>query len=95
VPGRTRIDRDDGQVGVNTLLQILRAKTPAIALAAPTGRAAKRMSAATGLEARTLHRLLEADLLVVGEVSIRTPLPRSSRNRAILMLDQQKAPRRE
>jgi exodeoxyribonuclease V alpha subunit len=46
---------------VNTILQILRAKTPSILLAAPTGRAAKRMSEATGLEARTLHRLLEAD----------------------------------
>ena len=31
------------------------------ALAAPTGRAAKRMSAATGREAKTIHRLLEAD----------------------------------
>ena len=30
-----------------------------IALAAPTGRAAKRMSEATGLEAMTIHRLLE------------------------------------
>ena len=30
-----------------------------IVLAAPTGRAAKRMSEATGLEAKTLHRLLE------------------------------------
>ena len=30
-----------------------------ILLAAPTGRAAKRMTEATGLEARTLHRLLE------------------------------------
>ncbi len=30
-------------------------------LAAPTGRAAKRMSAATGREAKTIHRLLEAD----------------------------------
>lgn len=30
-----------------------------IALAAPTGRAAKRMSEATGYEARTIHRLLE------------------------------------
>jgi exodeoxyribonuclease V alpha subunit len=46
---------------VHTILQILRTKTPAIALAAPTGRAAKRLSEATGLEARTLHRLLEAD----------------------------------
>src|SRR4029453_8597247 len=49
---------------VNIILQILKAKAPAIALAAPTGRAAKRMSEATGLEARILHRLLEADLLV-------------------------------
>ena len=46
---------------VNAILKILQAKTPAIALAAPTGRAAKRMSEATGLEAKTLHRLLEAD----------------------------------
>lgn len=30
-----------------------------IALAAPTGRAAKRMSQATGIEAKTIHRLLE------------------------------------
>jgi exodeoxyribonuclease V alpha subunit len=30
-----------------------------IALAAPTGRAARRMSDATGMEARTIHRLLE------------------------------------
>ncbi len=30
-------------------------------LAAPTGRAAKRMSEQTGLEAKTLHRLLEID----------------------------------
>src|SRR5215213_5747934 len=46
---------------VNSILQILRAKTSAIALAAPTGRAAKRLGEATGHEARTLHRLLEAD----------------------------------
>ena len=44
---------------VNAILKILQAKTPAIALAAPTGRAAKRMSEATGLEdPETLHRLL-------------------------------------
>src|SRR4051812_24743717 len=46
---------------VNSILKILAAKTPAIALAAPTGRAAKRLGEATGREARTLHRLLEAD----------------------------------
>jgi exodeoxyribonuclease V alpha subunit len=46
---------------VSSILKILAAKTPATALAAPTGRAAKRLGEATGLEARTLHRLLEAD----------------------------------
>ena len=46
---------------VNAILEILRARTQNIALAAPTGRAAKRMREATGLEAKTLHRLLEAD----------------------------------
>ena len=46
---------------VNAILTILRARTTDIALAAPTGRAAKRMREATGLEAKTLHRLLEAD----------------------------------
>ena len=33
-----------------------------VALAAPTGRAAKRMSEATGEEAKTIHRLLEAEM---------------------------------
>ena len=32
-----------------------------IALAAPTGRAAKRMTEACGMEARTIHRLLEVN----------------------------------
>jgi exodeoxyribonuclease V alpha subunit len=44
---------------LNTLLLILRAKGVQIVLAAPTGRAAKRMSESTGMEAKTLHRLLE------------------------------------
>jgi exodeoxyribonuclease V alpha subunit len=46
---------------VNSLLQILSAKTVTIALCAPTGRAAKRLSESTGLEAKTIHRLLETD----------------------------------
>jgi hypothetical protein len=46
---------------VRSILQILLAKKLQVALAAPTGRAAKRLSEATGLEARTLHRLLEVD----------------------------------
>lgn len=44
---------------VNALLLILRAKKVRCALCAPTGRAAKRLTEATGLEARTIHRLLE------------------------------------
>ncbi|MDJ0391621.1 ATP-dependent RecD-like DNA helicase [Roseomonas sp. E05] len=46
---------------VNAILQVLRAKGVQVALAAPTGRAAKRLSESTGLEARTIHRLLESD----------------------------------
>jgi exodeoxyribonuclease V alpha subunit len=46
---------------VNSILKILLAKTVAIALCAPTGRAAKRLSESTGLEAKTIHRLLETD----------------------------------
>jgi exodeoxyribonuclease V alpha subunit len=46
---------------VNSILKILLAKDVAIALCAPTGRAAKRLSESTGLEARTIHRLLETD----------------------------------
>jgi exodeoxyribonuclease V alpha subunit len=46
---------------VNPILKILRAKSVAVALCAPTGRAAKRLAESTGLEAKTIHRLLEAD----------------------------------
>ena len=46
---------------VNSLLKVLGAKALAIALCAPTGRAAKRLSESTGLEAKTIHRLLETD----------------------------------
>ncbi len=46
---------------VNSILRILAAKGVRLLLCAPTGRAAKRMSEATGMEARTIHRLLEVD----------------------------------
>jgi exodeoxyribonuclease V alpha subunit len=46
---------------VNAILTVLRAKQVDVALCAPTGRAAKRLSESTGLEAKTIHRLLEAD----------------------------------
>jgi exodeoxyribonuclease V alpha subunit len=46
---------------IRAILAILTAKGVRILLAAPTGRAAKRMSEATGVEAKTIHRLLEVD----------------------------------
>ena len=46
---------------VNTILRILAVKGAKLVLCAPTGRAARRMTEATGFEARTIHRLLEVD----------------------------------
>ena len=46
---------------VNAILRILVVKGVSVALAAPTGRAAKRLSESTGMEAKTIHRLLEVD----------------------------------
>lgn len=46
---------------LRTILRILTAKGMRPLLAAPTGRAAKRLGESTGLEAKTLHRLLEFD----------------------------------
>ncbi|MDI2077915.1 ATP-dependent RecD-like DNA helicase, partial [Bradyrhizobium sp. Mp27] len=46
---------------VKGILRILAAKGVRLLLCAPTGRAAKRMTEATGFEARTIHRLLEVD----------------------------------
>lgn len=44
---------------IHTMLQYFEREQLQIELAAPTGRAAKRMSEACGMEARTIHRLLE------------------------------------
>ncbi|MGH6989262.1 MAG: SF1B family DNA helicase RecD2, partial [Stellaceae bacterium] len=46
---------------VKAILRILAAKGVKLLLCAPTGRAAKRMTEATGFEAKTIHRLLEVD----------------------------------
>ena len=46
---------------VNSILLILRAKKVKCLLCAPTGRAAKRLTEMTGMEAKTIHRLLEVD----------------------------------
>ncbi len=44
---------------INTILRYFEKEGMTIQLAAPTGRAAKRMTEATGFEARTIHRMLE------------------------------------
>ena len=46
---------------VTALIAIFESMDLKVALAAPTGRAAKRMTEATGREAKTVHRLLEVD----------------------------------
>ncbi|MGW6459014.1 SF1B family DNA helicase RecD2 [Streptomyces sp. NPDC055078] len=71
---------------VRSVVELARAKKTKVVLAAPTGRAAKRLSELTGAEASTVHRLLElkpggdaaydrdrpldADLVVVDEASM-------------------------
>ena len=44
---------------INTIIRFFENEGMSILLAAPTGRAAKRMTEATGFEAQTIHRLLE------------------------------------
>lgn len=46
---------------IRGIVEIFAAKKMRIALCAPTGRAAKRLSETTGREAKTIHRLLEYD----------------------------------
>lgn len=46
---------------IRSMLEILKAKGANPLLAAPTGRAAKRLAESTGLEAKTIHRLLTYD----------------------------------
>lgn len=44
---------------INTIIQYFESQGMELLLAAPTGRAAKRMTEATGHEAQTIHRMLE------------------------------------
>ena len=46
---------------INTMIHFFEGEGMDILLAAPTGRAAKRMTEATGCEAQTIHRLLEVE----------------------------------
>ena len=48
---------------LNAIIRILNKRGHKVLLAAPTGRAAQRMSEVTGFEAKTLHRLLEVSMV--------------------------------
>ncbi|MHB1160225.1 MAG: SF1B family DNA helicase RecD2 [Chloroflexota bacterium] len=84
---------------IRSLIRLAEAKGMAVLLAAPTGRAAKRMSEATGRPAKTIHRLLElrpggdarfnqqeplpADLVIVDETSMMDVLLTNSLFKAV------------
>ncbi|MBD2302851.1 ATP-dependent RecD-like DNA helicase [Nostoc sp. FACHB-190] len=60
----------------HTIVSLWKAMGKTIALAAPTGRAAQRLSEMTGLEAKTIHRLLEFDPKTMGfKRDNKNPLP--------------------
>ena len=63
----------------HTIVSLWKAMGKSIALAAPTGRAAQRLAEMTGLEAKTIHRLLEFDPKTRGFKSDNdNPLPQTA-----------------
>ncbi len=56
---------------LNGVIQLMKKRKKSMSLAAPTGRAAKRMSEVTGETARTIHRLLEVDFTVKDRLSFK------------------------
>jgi exodeoxyribonuclease V alpha subunit len=65
---------------INTIIRFFESEEMEILLAAPTGRAAKRMTEATGYEARTIHRLLELSGLPGDERSVGMHFERNEEN---------------
>jgi exodeoxyribonuclease V alpha subunit len=65
---------------INTIIDYYAGQGLDILLAAPTGRAAKRMTEATGYEARTIHRLLEVSGMVQDDEDRRASGVRFERN---------------
>lgn len=64
---------------VRTIVQLWKAMGKSIALAAPTGRAAQRLTEMTGLEAKTVHRLLEFNPKNMGfKRDMKNPLPQKA-----------------
>ncbi len=65
---------------INMIIRYFEAQGLDIFLAAPTGRAAKRMTEATGYEARTIHRMLELNSALSDETSRRVSFERNEEN---------------
>lgn len=65
---------------INTIIRFFESEDMEILLAAPTGRAAKRMTEATGYEARTIHRLLELSGVPGDERSVSMHFERNEEN---------------
>lgn len=65
---------------INMLLRYFESEGMDIFLAAPTGRAAKRMTEATGFEARTIHRMLELNSALSDEESRKVRFERNEEN---------------
>jgi exodeoxyribonuclease V alpha subunit len=63
-----------------TIVALWKAMGKKIALAAPTGRAAQRLSEMAGIEAKTIHRLLEFDPATRGfKRGVDEPLPHDAK----------------
>lgn len=65
---------------INTIIRFFEREGYDIFLAAPTGRAAKRMTEATGFEARTIHRMLELNGALSDEDKRRARFERNEEN---------------
>ena len=65
---------------INMIIRYFESEGMDIFLAAPTGRAAKRMTEATGFDAKTIHRLLELNSALSGDDSRKANFERNQEN---------------
>ena len=70
---------------IKCIISILKSRNKKVALCAPTGRAAKRLTEATGVEAKTIHRMLD---LSFGEGGIFTFNENSKQDADVVIVDE-------
>lgn len=73
---------------LNAVISVMKNRNLKIALAAPTGRAAKRMTELTGMEAKTIHRLLEVEWDEKNQKHIFTKNERNPLNCDVIIIDE-------